>query len=91
LATWHPILAAVELEPGHWRMTAQYEQCYGDIRIIRRGREVGYRADDVRGNLVGYFTNLRAAAWAVHSVYLRQRGPGEFQGYPANFTDYSEK
>jgi hypothetical protein len=85
---WHPILAAVELQPGHWRMIAQYEEAYGDIRFVRRGRELGYRANNIRGDLVGYYTTLRAATVALHRVYLQERGPGAFRGYPAGMTTY---
>jgi hypothetical protein len=82
LAEWHPILAAVEIEPGHWRMTAQYEHTYGDIRFVRRGNEVGYKAADARGKVLGYFTSLRAASAATHRAFVRQHGAGEFRGYP---------
>lgn len=68
--SWEPVLAAVETEPGHWRMVAQYDRIYGDIRIVRRGDEVGYRATDGTGELVGYFRTLRASARAVHEDYL---------------------
>lgn len=69
---WHPILAAAEIEPGHWRMIAQYDRCYGEIRLVRRGTELGYRADNVRGNLVGHYTTLRAAAAALHRVFIAE-------------------
>jgi hypothetical protein len=67
---WEPMLAAIELEPGHWQMIAQYGRTYGDIRIVRRGAEVGYRASDGAGELVGYFTTLRASTRAVHVRYI---------------------
>lgn len=80
--TWHPILAAVEVEPGHWRMVAQYDRPYGDIYLIRRGVEVGYRGDDAAGETVGYYLTLRAATFAVHMRWVRSHGAPEFQGYP---------
>ena len=41
---WHPIVAAVEIEPGHWELRDQYERPYGVIRFLRRGDQLGYRA-----------------------------------------------
>lgn len=67
---WEPMLAAIEFEPGHWRMVAQYDRSYGEIRIVRRGGEVGYRATDGSGELVGYFRSLRASAKAIHVRYI---------------------
>jgi hypothetical protein len=81
-ATWHPILAAAEIEPGHWQLVTQYGTAYGDIRLIRRGAEVGYRADNARGELVGYFRTLKAACHAAHMTFVRSHGAPEFQGYP---------
>ncbi|MCU1508733.1 MAG: hypothetical protein JWQ12_998 [Glaciihabitans sp.] len=78
---WHPILAAVEIEPGFWRMLSD-DTVYGEVRMVRRGPEVGYRATAGSGELVGYFRTLRSAAMAVHRRFLRAHGAGEFQGYP---------
>ena len=76
---WHPVLAAVELEPGHWELRDQYANSYAVIRIVRRGTEIGYRAvtwaeksEDRR--LVGYYRTLRSACAAAHRVYLRSHG-----------------
>jgi hypothetical protein len=71
--TWHPILAAVELEPGHWQMIAQYGAVYGEVQIVKRGSEVGYRAT-TPNELVGYFRTLRAACAAVHARFVRSHG-----------------
>jgi hypothetical protein len=79
---WHPILAAVELEPGHWRLLAQYDDVYGEVRLVRRGPEVGYRAQDAQAQLIGYYRSLRSACSAVHMVFVRSHGAPEFQGYP---------
>jgi hypothetical protein len=76
-AGWHPILAAVEVEPGHWRMIAQYDAEYGDVRLVKRGPDVGYRVDDSGGELVGYYRTLRAACEAVHLRYVRTHGAPE--------------
>jgi hypothetical protein len=67
---WDPVLAADELEPGHWRMVAQYDRVYGDIRLVRRGNEIGYRAADGAGQPIGYFRTLRASARAIHTAYI---------------------
>jgi hypothetical protein len=76
---WHPVLAAIETEPGVWYMLAQYNTCYGIIRLLTIGGERGYRAvtwaerpEDRR--LVGYFRTLRAACFQTHGVYLRAHG-----------------
>jgi hypothetical protein len=68
---WHPILSAVETEPGIWLMVGQYGQPYAIIRSIEIGREKGYRivtAAERREDrkLIGYFTSLRAATNAAH-------------------------
>lgn len=73
--SWHPLLAAVETEPGVWHMIAQFDRCYAVIRMLRVGGEVGYRAvtwaprseDRV---LIGYYRTLRAAAAAAHRRWL---------------------
>jgi hypothetical protein len=78
-ASWHPILAAVESEPGQWLMMAQFGRCYGVIRYLRIGGEWGYRAvtwaerSDER-QLIGYFRTLRAACWAAHRRFLASHG-----------------
>jgi hypothetical protein len=81
-ATWHPMLSAAEIEPGHWQLVTQYAKPYGDIRLVKRGTELGYRGDDVHGELVGYFRTFRAACHAVHMDFVRSHGAPEFQGYP---------
>ena len=82
MGDWHPILAAVEYEPGHWRMVAQYDELYGEVAFVRRGDELGYRGDDANGQLVGYYRTLSAACMAVHRVWLRYRGASETPRYP---------
>jgi hypothetical protein len=86
---WHPILAAVEDQPGVWRMVAQYGRCYGIVCLVKRGKEVGYRAttwaeraEEIE--LVGYFRTLRAATWAVHYRYIRSHSPTGFAPDPWN-------
>jgi len=85
---WHPVLAAVEIEPGHWQMCDEDGQPYGVIRIIRLANEVGYRAvtwapDSAGRELIGYFRTLRASAEAVHRRFLRTHGQsGPINGRP---------
>jgi hypothetical protein len=63
-------------------MVAQYDRVYGEIRIVRRGGEVGYKATDAEGDLVGYFRTLRASARAIHVAYVAGHSrPGGINGY----------
>ncbi|HWM34922.1 MAG TPA: hypothetical protein VNR36_11855 [Pseudolysinimonas sp.] len=76
---WHPVLAADEVEPGVWLMTAQYGVRYAIIRMLEIGGERGYRVTtygrpDER-TLIGYYRTLRAAASAGHMRYLREARP----------------
>lgn len=78
-AHWHPILAAREIKPGHRIMVDTMGFFpYGLVRLVRRGIEVGYRADrwpkdgQSDGELIGYFTNLKAATMAVHKRFIDQ-------------------
>jgi len=78
-ATWHPILAAVEQQPGLWHMVARYDNTYGVIELVRRGNEVGYNATtwaDAPGDreLVGYYRKLTAACEAVQRRFLDSHG-----------------
>jgi hypothetical protein len=79
MTNWHPILAAREISPGHWFMIANLGEPYGEIRFVRRGDQLGYRADrtddaGVVTERVGYFTTLKRSAWEIHSAYLRSHG-----------------
>ena len=76
MAEWHAVMAAVEDSPGFWRMVAQYDRVYGVIRLVRRGGELGYRAESIlkpgaESELVGYYKSLRAAAAAIHRKELQ--------------------
>jgi hypothetical protein len=70
-------MSAREFTPGEWVMVDQWDHPYGVVKLVRRGGELGYRADrrpndtDDTAVLVGYFTNLRAACKAVHMAYVR--------------------
>lgn len=85
---WHPLLSAVETEPGVWLMVAQFGQVYGIVRLIEIGGERGYRvttAAEKRTDrrLVGYFTTLRAATKAAHQRWIREHGnSGGINGAP---------
>ncbi|MFE6965673.1 hypothetical protein ACFVAJ_11180 [Agromyces sp. NPDC057679] len=81
---WHPILAAVEGPVGMWRMIDTLGEEYGRIRLVRRGGEVGYRAE-CKGQLVGYYLTLRTSCRQVHMTFVREnsRSGREFVGgYP---------
>lgn len=83
--TWHPILEAREPEPGRWVLFDGLDRPYAEIRLVRRGAEVGYRAE-LRGQLVGYFTTLRTACEDAHLAFIHDhtpRGaPNGGAGYP---------
>jgi hypothetical protein len=76
---WHPILSTEEDEPGHWWMIADLGERYGEIQFVRRGDQLGYRADrtDETGAVikhVGYFTTLERSAKEIHAAYIRSHG-----------------
>ncbi|MCU1405499.1 MAG: hypothetical protein JWQ43_1802 [Glaciihabitans sp.] len=86
MADWHPILVAREVTPGHWYMIDGVGKPYGQIRLVRRGDDIGYRADrcdDHADNLelVGYFRTLKAAATQVHRLFLRSHGAPSSREY----------
>ena len=89
MADWHPIMNLVEDSPGVFRLVAQYDRCYGIIRMVKRGTEVGYRATTCaetaeRIELVGYYRKLKSAAMAVHQRDLRSGAPQGFAPDPWN-------
>jgi hypothetical protein len=76
---WHPLLAAVETTPGHWVMLDGVDKPYGVIDLVKRGDELGYRANRVDATetvtlQVGYFRTLRTSAWEIHRAFLRAHG-----------------
>lgn len=76
---WHPLLAARESELGVWYMIDATEKCYGIIRMLRRGGELGYRAvtwaeRSEDRQLIGYYQNLRAATMAAHMHFIAAHG-----------------
>ena len=83
---WHPILSAVESEPGHWELVSQQGTRYAVIRLLEIGGERGYRvvtwapASSDR-QLIGYYRTLRAAAAAGHRRWLASLSrPGGING-----------
>lgn len=81
---WHPMNAAIEVEPGEWWLVAQYGDRYAIIRLIEIGGERGYRAvtGETEGRrLIGYFRTLRAATERAHKHWLAsQARPGGING-----------
>lgn len=85
--SWHPILAAVEVEVGTWQMVAQYGRVYAIVRLLEIGGERGYRvvtwaerSED--RNLVGYYRTLRAAAERAHGHFVKSHGSDGFAPAP---------
>lgn len=63
---WHPMMDAVEIDPGLWRLTpGSLGPTYAQVQFVRRGPDLGYRAESIDGVLIGYYTNFRAAC--VHA------------------------
>ena len=86
MADWHPMLETVEPIPGLWLLVDSFQREYGRVRLVRRGSEVGYRAE-FRGELVGYFLTLRAACFRVHMAFVDshgRRGDGVWGLYKGN-------
>lgn len=71
MSDWHPILAAVEQEPGVWFMVDPRGRRQAIVRLLRRGDELGYRAvtwadrSEDRG-LIGYCRSFHGATTAGH-------------------------
>lgn len=79
VADWHPIMAAVEDEPGAWVMVDPTGKRYAIVRLLRCGDELGYRAvtwaeRSEDRQLVGYYRNLRAATMAAHMHFIAAHG-----------------
>ena len=83
---WHPMLAAREVATGHWWMIDGLGHPYGEVQLVKRGTEVGYRADrsdehGVRTVHIGYFRSLRASAAAIHTHFIRSHGAPSSREY----------
>jgi hypothetical protein len=88
MTKWHPILATEEDTPGHWWMIADLGEPYGEITFVRRGDELGYRADRVNDagvviKTVGHFRTLDASVRAIHADYIRSHGAPSRTSYSA--------
>lgn len=79
-STWHPLLAAVEIEPAVWSLRDQQGE-YGRVALRRTKDGPRYRCEH-RGTLIGWATSLRVACERVHGAYLAAHGPGAGAGYP---------
>jgi len=80
MASWHPILAAVEVEPGQWVMPDPVGRPYAVVRLLEINGERGYRVVTYApesGNrlLIGYYGNLRAAAFGANHWFVTTRMP----------------
>jgi hypothetical protein len=84
---WHPILAAVEQQPGEWWMLDQYGRRYAIVRLLECAGERGYRAvtgEETDRRLIGYYRTLRGACAAAHLAFVRAHGqPGSVNGVGA--------
>jgi len=72
----HPLLTAFEPTPGEWWLRGPDQEPYAIVKIIRRGDEIGYRAQlyaerEQDRQLVGYYKRLKPAAEAAHDRYVR--------------------
>lgn len=79
--TWHPLLAADEVEPGVWVMRAWDARPYAIVRALEIAGEHGYRATTWAESpadraLIGYWRTLRSACMGAHRAYLRTHGAG---------------
>ena len=75
---WHPILDAVEVRVGLWLMIAPHGRKYGEVQLVRRGREIGYRATstlDETPVVLAYLRTLRGATATVYRGLLTSHGP----------------
>ena len=77
--TWHPILEAEEPTPGRWVLHDWIGREYAAMQLVRRGNQIGYRAE-ADGAIVGCYRTLRAACFEAHMAHVNASGP---QG-PAN-------
>ena len=72
---WNPLLGLQEREPGHWVLVAQYDRQYGDIALVRRNGNLGYRALLLRVRAaapteIAFAKTLRLAAELVHKQWI---------------------
>ncbi|MGN8024683.1 hypothetical protein [Microbacterium sp. 22242] len=85
---WHPLLAAIEPEPGVWVMIDSMQRPYGVVRIVKVDGLTRFRAEHI-GVLIGYSTTLRAAVERVHQLEVRSMFPGGGANEPVAREDRS--
>jgi hypothetical protein len=83
MTTWHPLLDAKEIEPGHWQLFDGVQRLYGEVRR----EEKDYRADrvwkDGTVETIGRYPSLRVALEQVHAAFIRSHGAPPRTSYGA--------
>ena len=79
MAAWHPILNAIEVAAGEWLMPDPLGAPYAVVKLVEVHGERGYRvvtyeAESADRKLIGYYGNLRAAAFGANHWYTRSLG-----------------
>ena len=72
---WHPLLSLVEPEQRHWALTEEFGRHYGDIALVRRNGDLGYRALVMGARATApveaiFASSLRQATEAVHRYWI---------------------
>lgn len=88
MSEWHPVLAAVEREPGVWTLVDTLGQDYARIALRRTPEGPRYRTEQPIGTLIGWGTSLRQSCDRAHALFLARHGPGRFPGYPSVVARY---
>lgn len=71
---WHPLLAAVEPEPGVWILLDSHRRPYGLVQIVKVDAMTRFRAEHI-GMRIGYATTLREAVERVHAAEVESWNP----------------
>jgi len=76
VVAWHPILDATELHPGY-RVLAVSSTfgIYATVRLVRRGDQLGYRAENESGETLGFYVTSRSAVSSVWSLTIEPHSP----------------
>ena len=73
---WHPILDATEIQPGLWSLSVgSIAAPYARVQFIRRGDQLGYRAERADGSLIGHYLNLRSAIFNAWDLTVGPNAP----------------
>jgi len=71
VVAWHPILDATELHPGYWVLAVSSTSgIYATVRLVRRGDEIGYRAENESGETLGFYVTLQSAVFNAWSLTI---------------------